>query len=144
LHTSPNERGFSLLEALVVVAVSAALLGLVVDVLSSDALQTRRFVSRSEAAVEMAQGRRAFAMAAPTLRGSGTDKAAGNLRIEAGRLVLVSGQSVQTLWRWENGRAAFAYSEDGVSWRPVSSNVTADSIRFTWQDRGREMQWLVP
>ena len=144
LRVGPIEGGFSLLEALVVVAISAALLGLVVDALSIDALQTRRFVTRSEAAVKMAQGRRAFVMAAASLQGVGTSQAAGNLHIESGRLVLVSGQGTQTLWRWENGRANLSYSADGIVWRSVSSDVAEDRVRFSWRDGSHELQWLAP
>lgn len=139
-----RDAGFSLLEALIAVAISAALLGLVIEVLSADAVQGRRFVSRSEAAVELAQGRRAFTAAASSLRGSGTSRAAGLLRIEAGRLVVMRGARVETIWRWQQGEAALAYSRDGNQWRSESSDLAGDSIRFSWRDGAREEVWMAP
>lgn len=138
------ETGFSLLEALVGIAISAALLGLVIEVLSGDAVQTRRFLSRSEAAVEQAQGRRAFVAAAVAVTGPGTARAAGPVRIEAGRLVLVTGQGIQTLWRWQRGEASLDYSADGKVWRSHSTDLAGDSVRFSWRDGALGHVWIAP
>jgi type II secretory pathway pseudopilin PulG len=139
-----REAGFSLLEALVGIAISAAVLGLVIEVLAGDVVQTRRFLNRSEVAVAQAQGQRAFMAAAAPRRGSGTRQAAGAMRIEPGRLVLITGQGTQTLWRWQRGEAALDYSEDGKVWRPYSADLAADSVRFSWRDGALEHVWIAP
>lgn len=139
-----EEVGFSLLEALIAIAVSAALLGLVIDVVGGDTIQTRRFLSRSEAAVELAQGRRAFLRVAASLRGAGTSRNAGLLRIDGGRLLFGGGQSQEILWQWSNGEADLSYSSDGVIWRSSSDDLSRDSVRFVWRSRAAEQVWIAP
>ncbi|MFN5823867.1 MAG: prepilin-type N-terminal cleavage/methylation domain-containing protein, partial [Sphingomonadales bacterium] len=64
-----SEQGFTLIEVLIGLAVTAALLALIVDLLTADSLQSRRFMSRGEAAVEKLQARRIFSTEAARATG---------------------------------------------------------------------------
>lgn len=143
-HLRNSEAGFSLIEALVALAISAALMVLIIDLLTTDTLQTRRFVNRSEQAVQQMQAVRAFRAAAGVAEGIGTDRQAGGLRISQNRLVVINPDGVQTLFEWTGGTGALAYSGDGQVWRATSESVADDAIRFMWREGGAEQVWLEP
>lgn len=144
LQPRQNETGFTLIEALVALAISAALMALVIDLLAKDSLQTRRFVSRSEQTVLQIQALRSFRAAAAVAEGAGTGQQAGTLRIIQNRLVVEDSEGVQTLFEWTSGAGSLAYSDDGQTWRSNSNNVGEDAIRFQWRHGGSTRTWLAP
>lgn len=144
LQLRQNEAGFTMIEALVALAISAALMALVIDLLTKDSLQTRRFVSRSERTVQQIQALHSFRTAAALAEGAGTVQQAGSLRIIQNRLVVESADSVQTLFEWTTGTGALAYSGDGQTWRSNSDNVGEDAIRFQWRHGASTRIWLAP
>jgi prepilin-type N-terminal cleavage/methylation domain-containing protein len=139
-----SEQGFSLVEVLIGLAVTAALLALIVDLLAADSLQSRRFMSRSEAAVGQLQARRIFLSEAARATGLANARELGALRILPGALVLQRDGMPQTILRWEAGRASFSYRKDGSSWRGTSYDADSDIARFTLQQGGLSRVWIAP
>lgn len=139
-----SEQGFSLIEVLIGLAVTAALMALITDLLSADSLQTRRFMSRGEAAVEQLQARRIFVTEAARATGLANAREVGALRILPGALVLERSGRAQAILRWEAGRASFSYSKDGSIWRGTSNDADSDMVRFTLKQGGQSRVWIVP
>lgn len=139
-----SEQGFTLIEVLIGLAVTAALLALIVDLLTADSLQSRRFMSRGEAAVEKLQARRIFATEAARATGLASARELGALRILPDALVLQRAGKAQTILRWEAARASFSYSNDGSIWRGTSNDADSDMVRFTLQQGGQSRVWIAP
>lgn len=141
-----EEAGFTLIDALVGLVLSAALLALVADVLAGDAMQTRRFVGQSERAIEALQAQRQFVHAAAQAQGLASPESAGDLSIRDRTLVLRDGAGLRVLLRWDRGEARFAYSEDGVRWAARTEYAGRDLVRFTLNDGDRRdpLIWIAP
>lgn len=139
-----SEQGFSLIEVLIGLAMTAALLALIVDLLTADSLQSRRFMSRGEAAVEQLQARRIFVSEAARATGIANARELGALRILPDALVLQRDGMAQTVLRWEAGGASFSYSKDGSIWRGTSNDADSDMARFTLKQGGQSRVWIVP
>lgn len=139
-----SEQGFSLIEALIGLAVAAALLALIVDLVATDRLQSRRFMSRGEAAVEQLQARRIFLSEAARATGPANARELGALRILPDALVLQRAGETRTILRWEAGRASFAYSKDGSIWRGTSNDASREMARFSLRHGEQSRVWVAP
>lgn len=141
-----SEQGFSLVEVLIGLAVTAALLALIVDLLTADSLQSRRFMSRGEAAVLQLQARRIFVAEAARATGPANARALGALRIRPDAMVLQRPGVTRTVLRWEEdgARASFSYSKDGSTWRAASDDADSDLVRLVFEQGGQSRVWIAP
>lgn len=139
-----SEAGFTLIDALVGLVLSAALMALITDIVAGDALQTRRFVGQSERAITALQAQRQFVHAAGQAVGSATSRDVGALRIGQNALLHRSGSDVRVLLRWANGEARFSYSRDGVRWSAETDDAGQALVRFTLanEDRRAPIVWI--
>lgn len=141
---SHHEAGFSLLEALIGLAFSAALLALVIDALGTDAKQNRMFVSRSDQAVQHIRGRRAFNTLAAQATGQGSSKQVGELRISDQQLLSSRHSVPEVLLEWEAGSGQLSYSTDGQRWHSSTVNAGPDLIRFSVNGNKSTIIWIAP
>lgn len=141
---SHHEAGFSLLEALIGLAFSAALLALVIDALGTDAKQNRMFVSRSDQAVQHIRGRRAFNTLAAQATGEGSSKQVGELRISDQQLLSSRHSVPEVLLEWEAGSGQLSYSTDGQRWRSSTVDAGPDLIRFSLSGNKTTILWIAP
>lgn len=139
-----SESGFTLIEVLIGLAVSAALLALIVDLLTADSLQSRRFMNRGEAAVEQLQARRIFTSEAARATGAAGPRAVGEMQILPDALVLRRAGKIEPILRWNDGSGRFSYSRDGSEWRSDSADAEADMVRFTLQQGTEARIWIAP
>lgn len=141
-----DESGFTLIDALVGLVLSAALLALISDLLTGDAMQTRRFVGQSDRAIQALQAQRQFVHAAAQVQGRASAQMAGDLLIRDRALVLANGAKSHILLRWDRGDARFSYSLDGVRWSAQTADAGRDLVRFTLNDADRRdpLVWIAP
>lgn len=139
-----HEAGFSLLEALIGLAFSAALLALVIDALGTDATQNRMFVSRSDKAVQHIRGKRTFNTLAAQAKGQGTSQQVGELRISGQRLLSSRRGTPEVLLEWAAGKGQLSYSPDGQRWRSSTVDAGPDLIRFTVEGSIATTAWIAP
>ncbi|WP_155800168.1 hypothetical protein [Porphyrobacter sp. AAP82] len=125
-------------------AMTAVLLALIVDLLTAESAQSRRFISRGQAAVEQLQARRIFVTEAARATGTADARQLGALRILPDALVLQGQGSAQPVLRWTAGRASFSYSHDGSIWRSTSDDAESDIVRFTLQRGDQSHVWIAP
>ena len=141
---SHHETGFSLLEALIGLAFSAALMALVIDALGTDAKQNRMFVSRSDQAVQHIRGKRTFTTLAAQAKGQATSQQVGALRISGQRLVSSHRSTPEVLMEWADGKGQLSYSTDGQRWRSSTVDAGPDLVRFSVEGNKSAIVWIAP
>ena len=144
MPANDSEHGFALVDVLIGLAMTAVLLALIVDLLTAESMQSRRFISRSHAAVEQLQARRIFVSEAARATGLADARQLGDLRILPDALVLQAQGSPQTVLRWEAGVASFSYSKDGFIWRDTSNDADSEMVRFNLREGDQSHVWIAP
>lgn len=139
-----SEQGFALVDVLIGLAITAVLLALMVDLLTAESVQSRRFISRGHVAVEQLQARRIFVTEAARVTGFANARQLGALRILPDALVLQGRGSAQPILRWKAGRASFSYSKDGSIWRSTSNDADSEIVRFNLQQGDQSHVWIAP
>jgi Tfp pilus assembly protein PilV len=138
------QEGFTLLEALISLVFSAMIAVVVLQLLGTDMIQSRRIIMRNEQSSNIYKAYRMFADEAAHASGSADERHAGNLVITSNGLMVKDGSRSQALYLWTEGTASLAYSSDGQTWRPKTTRAENEILRFTWKDGSREITWLQP
>ncbi len=139
----PEERGYSLLEALLALLIGAAVMTMLFEVLSADALQTRTMTARNHQSAGLVRAHREFLAVAAVAQGPGTSERAGDLVISQDHLRIAS-RDGQPLLSWSRGRGTLDYSTDGRLWAKQTPDSARDMIRFTWRSGQQELVWIAP